>query len=142
MGTQILLRYPEIFPSNTVLKDTLGDKVYSVLESFLGTITNEEYGLIVEWKFYNDGKAWFGKIVYKKKTVLWLSVWESFFKAAFYFTEKHFEAIAVLDISEIIKDEFCKAKPVGKLIPMIFEMKDKEQLCDLLTVVRFKKNLK
>lgn len=142
MEAQMLLRDPETFPSDKVLKDALGDSIYSVLESFLGTITGEEYGLTVEWRFYNDGKAWLGKVAYKKRTILWLSVWKGFFKVGFYFTEKHLEAIAALDISETIKKGFALAKPVGKLIPMIMDVIDKEQLKDLLTVVRFKKSLK
>jgi len=78
----------------------------------------------------------------KKKTVFWLSVWEGFFKAGFFFTEKHLDGIAALDISQTIKEEFAKAKPIGKLIPMIFDVNNKEQLNDLLTVIRFKKSLK
>ena len=140
MDAQMLLRDPEIFPSDQVLKNALGDTVYSVLESFLGTITSE--GLTIEWRFYNDGKAWLGKVAHRKKTILWLSVWEGFFKVSSYFTEKHLEAIAALDISETIKDEFAKAKPVGRLIPMIIDVNNKEQLQDLLTVVRFKRSLK
>jgi len=58
-----LLKDPEIFPSDEVLKNALGDSVYSILDSFVKTITNEEYGLSVEWRFYNDGKAWLGKVV-------------------------------------------------------------------------------
>jgi hypothetical protein len=61
---------------------------------------------------------------------------------SFFFTEKHLEGIAALDISEAIKDEFAKAKPVGRLIPMVFDIRGKEQLDDLLTVVRHKKSLK
>lgn len=53
-----------------------------------------------------------------------------------------FEAIAALDISEEKKDEFAAMKPIGKLIPMTFEISEKEQLEELLTVVRFKKSLK
>ncbi|WP_298649458.1 DUF3788 family protein [uncultured Proteiniphilum sp.] len=140
MDAQMLLRDPEMFPSDKVLKNALGDTVYSVLGSFFGMITSED--LTIEWRFYNDGKAWLGKVVHKKKTILWLSVWKGFFKVSFYFTEKHLEAIAALDISETIKDEFAKAKPVGRLIPMIIDVNDKEQLKDLLTVVRFKKSLK
>lgn len=142
MEAQMLLRNSEIFPSDKVLKDTLGDDVYSILESLLRTITSEEYGLTIEWRFYNDGKAWFGKVIHKKKTILWLSVWEGFFKTGFYFTEKHLEAIAALDISEKIKEEFCIMKPVGKLFPMIFNINSGNQLLDLLTVIRFKKSLK
>jgi hypothetical protein len=89
MEAQMLLRNADTFPSDKVLKDALGD-VYIVLESFLGTITNEEYHLNIDWRYYNDGKAWLGKVQHKKKTVLWLSVWEDFFKVSFFFTEKHF----------------------------------------------------
>lgn len=37
----------------------------------------------------------------------------------FYFIEKHLEAIAALDISESIKEDFYKTRSVGRLIPMI-----------------------
>ena len=53
-----------------------------------------------------------------------------------------FETIAALDISEEKKDEFAAMKPVGKLIPMTFNVSEQEQLDELLTVVRFKKSLK
>lgn len=142
MEAQMLLRDAEIFPSDKVLKDVLGEAVYSVLESLLGTITGEEYSLTFEWRYYNDGKAWLGKVVHKKKTVFWLSVWDGFFKTGFHFTEKYLEAIAALDISERAKDEFAKTKPTGRLISMIFDVKDEEQLKEVLTVVRFKKSLK
>lgn len=141
METKMLLRDADIYPSDEVLKDALGE-VYSILTCFLETIIGDEYGLITEWRYYNDGKAWLGKVQHKKKTVLWLSVWEGFFKASFFFTEKHLEAIATLDISEAIKEDFCKAKPLGRLIPMIIDVNKSEQLTDLLTVVRFKKSLK
>ncbi|MDR0431424.1 MAG: DUF3788 domain-containing protein [Tannerellaceae bacterium] len=138
----MLLRTPDIYPSNEVLKATLGETIYPVLESFLTTITNEEYALTPEWRFYNDGKAWLCKVVYKKKTILWLSVWEGFFKTSFYFTEKHLEGIAALDIFESIKADFAQAKPSGRLIPMIIDVKGESQLTDLLTIIRHKKSLK
>ena len=34
------------------------------------TITNNEYALTLEWRYYNDGKAWLGKVVHKKKIIL------------------------------------------------------------------------
>ena len=64
METPVLLRTPEIFPSNEILNNALGDMVYCVLESFIGTISNKEYDLTLEWRFYNDGKAWFGKVIH------------------------------------------------------------------------------
>ena len=142
METQMLLRDPEIFPSGEVLNNVLGNTVYSVLETFLEKITGEEYALAPEWRFYNDGKAWFCKVIHKKKTILWLSVWDGYFKTSFFFTEKHIEGIAALSISETIKDEFAKAKPSGRLIPLIVNVNSEEQIGDLLTIVCFKKSLK
>jgi hypothetical protein len=142
MEAQMLLRDADIYPSDKVLKDVLGEGISGVLNSFLNTITGDDYNLTVEWRYYNDGKAWLCKVQHKKKTVLWLSAWEGFFKTSFYFTEKHLEAIAALDIAETIKSDFELAKPSGRLIPMIIDVNSKEQLTDLLTVVRFKKSLK
>jgi hypothetical protein len=142
MEAQMLLRNPEIYPSSEVLEETLGEPIYKVLESFVSTITSEDYGLTVEWRFYNDGKAWLSKVVYKKKTIFWLSVWEGFFKTGFYFTEKHFEGIAALEISETIKENFAKAKPSGRLHPMIIDINNQAQIEDVLTIIRFKKSLK
>ena len=34
----------------------------------------------LEWRYDNDGNAWLGKVVRKKKTVCWVSVWDRFFK--------------------------------------------------------------
>ena len=85
---------------------------------------------------------WFCKVCHKKKTVFWLSVWEGFFKTAFYFTEKHLESIAELDISVQIKEDFCRMKPIGKLRPMVISIDKQEQLADLLKIVKFKKEFK
>lgn len=137
----MLLRDADIFPSKDILRNALGT-VYDILESFINSITTEEYDLSIEWRYYNDGKAWLGKVVYMKKTILWLSVWDGFYKTSFYFTEKHLEAISELNISDTIKSNFYKAKPVGKLIPIIIDVNKEEQLDDLLTIVSFKKRLK
>ncbi|MCC8187287.1 MAG: DUF3788 domain-containing protein [Bacteroides sp.] len=142
MEAKMLLKDPDVFPSDKVLNSVLGDNLYSVLGSFLETITSEAYGLSIEWRFYNDGKTWLGKVTHKKKTIFWLSVWEGFFKVSFYFTEKHREGIAALDIPEAIRQEFALAKPTGKLIPLIIDVYNRNQLQDIQTIVRLKKSLK
>ena len=136
-----LLREQEIFPSREVLQDVLG-KVYDVLEKFENSVTQSELALVFDWNYYKDGKSWFCKVCHKKKTVFWLSVWEGFFKTAFYFTEKHLKGIADLDISEQIKEDFCRMKPVGKLLPMVISIDKQEQLDDVLKIVKFKKEAK
>jgi len=141
METQ-LLRDPDRFPSPDVLKDVLGNKIYSIFESFMNAITSSAYGLTYDWNYYKDGKSWLCKVCHKKKTIFWLSVWEGYFRTGFFFTPKHLEAIAASDIAENIKEDFFKTAPVGRFLQMAININDKEQLPGVLRVVAFKKNLK
>lgn len=140
METQ-LLRNPEILPSEEVIKDALKNS-FSVYNELINAITSNTLGLLPEWHYYNDGKAWLCKVVFKKKTIFWLSVWEQYFKIAFYFTEKHCEGIASLTIDEDIKKQFSKSKPIGKLLPLVINITDGSQLNDALKIIEFKKSLK
>ena len=132
-----LLRERDIIPTKEVLNDVLGN-VYSVLEEVETRLTQSEFALSFDWHYYNDGKSWLCKVSHKKKTVFWLSVWEGFFKTTFYFMERHLEGIAALDISEQIKVDFCRMKPVGKLLPLQINFDKQEQIADLLKIVQFK----
>jgi hypothetical protein len=139
-----LLREKDIFPSKEVLKNVLGQvyNVWEALETRLTIETDNYPSLQFDWNYYNDGKSWLCKACHKKKTVFWLSVWEGCFKTTFFFMEKHLESIAALDISEQIKEDFCRMKPIGKLLPMVISIDRQEQLADLLKVIEFKKNWK
>ena len=136
-----LLNDPAVPPSPEVLKNALGAS-YKVYEKTLAAITGEPYGLVPEWRYYNDGKAWLCKMVFKKKTIFWLSVWDGFFKAGFYFVERHLEGIYELGIDESIKQELKKAKPFGTLFPVTLSIKKPDQISDLLSIIDYKKSLK
>jgi len=137
METQ-LLRQPEIFPSSEVLKEALGE-AYNVLEDLEKLLTQEEFALTFNWHYYNDGKSWLCKVSHKKKTVFWLSVWDGFFQTSFFFLERHLEGIAALQIEE---NSYTMAKEWGKMIPVIFKIKNKKQIPGLLKMVEFKKKAK
>jgi len=136
-----LLREQEIYPSEDVLRGILG-QVYDVWTEFETQVTQGELALTLEWNYYKDTKSWLCKVLHKKKNVFWLSVYERYFAATFYFAEKHLESIAELDISEQIKEDFCRAKPFGKILPMNIKIDRREQLADVLKVVKFKKEWK
>jgi hypothetical protein len=136
----LLLRDQEILPTDRVLEKVLVDS-YSVFKELMEIITDTKYGLIPQWNYYKDGKAWFCKVSYKKKTVFWLSVWDKFFKTAFYFTEKTRSGIDKLEIDESIKEDFNLSKPIGKLIPLVIYTRKKDQINDILRIIVYKKNL-
>ena len=135
-----LLREETIYPTNEVLKNVLCDS-YVVFEELTDKITND-FGLVLEWNYYKDGKSWLCKVCNKKKTIFWLSAWDKFFKTTFFFTEKHLEGFSMLNIPESIKTDLCTSKPMGKLLPLPLSIDSKKQLEDVLKIIAFKKSLK
>lgn len=136
-----LLREQQIYPTKEVLENVLGDS-YLVFEELIKIITDAKYGLVPQWNYYKDGKAWLCKVCYKKKTIFWLSVWDKFFKTTFYFIEKTSSGIADLDIEENLKESFRNSKSFGKFMPLTINMNRKDQINDLLKIVEYKKSLK
>ncbi|MCE5320467.1 MAG: DUF3788 domain-containing protein [Bacteroidales bacterium] len=140
METQ-LLREENPFPDDGVLKLNLGD-IYDVYAELVSKITYEPHSLQMEWNYYKDGKAWLCKNTFRKKTVMWLSVWSDCFKVSFFFTEKSKSGIEGLKIAPTIKESFLKSKNIGKLIPLVIAIKEMSQIDDVLKIIEFKKSIK
>ncbi len=136
------LNDPAIFPSDEVLETTLGAKGFAAYCAMRTTIGQPEWDITAVWNYYKDGKAWLCKVVWKKKTLFWVSVWEGYFKTAFYFAEKHREVIATLPVNPEILNDFAQSKPIGKLLPMVLAIHSEDQLEDLNTLMQCRKNLK
>ena len=137
----MLLRDPEQIPTDKVIQEALGDS-YPAFAELVQKAVSAPCGLNADWNYYKDGKAWLCKVSYRKKTVFWLSVWANFFKVAFYFTAKNSTGIENLDISHSLKEHFGKAKPIGRLIPLVIDLTREEQIQDVLTLIEYKKKLK
>ena len=136
-----ILKDPNIYPSTEVLSDVL-DKSYPAYEELMETICREAIGLIPEWRYYKDGNAWLCKIVHKKKTIIWLSVWADCFKIALYFNERTAPGIYELDIPQDIKDSFAKASEGKKFKPLVIEVREGVDLGVVLRLVEYKKRVK
>lgn len=132
-----LLKDPNVFPTAEVLDNELG-KTYSVFRAFMNAVESEDFQLSPEWRYYKDGKAWLCKITFKKKTVVWLSVWPDCFKLGFYFTEKSGGGIPGLKIDDSIKEFYLNHNPIGKLKPIVVEVRMKSQLDDINTLIKYK----
>jgi hypothetical protein len=134
----LLLKEEEIFPADDILQEALG-KLYSTYKVLMTQIIGDSFGLTPEWHYYQDGKAWLCKIVFKKKTVFWLSIWKTCFKVSFYFTEKTIPGIRELAIDESIKESVKKSDEIGKLIPLTIEVNQSQQIADVLEIIKYKK---
>ena len=93
----------------------------------------------ITWNYYNDGKAWMGKLLWKKKNLGWLHIYNGLFKITIYFIEKYRAGIETLDINPDRKSSFLQSPPVGKLLPMTFQVEQEKDLSDLLCVISYKK---
>ncbi len=134
-----LLRDPEQKPDEALFRSILAPNFCRVLEMTLQSLTDA--GIDFEWRYYKDGNAWLGKASYRKKTIVWISLWENLVKAGFYFTQKTRPGVLDLPLSPGIKTLFAEAKPVGKLIPLILDIQDETSLPDFITLINHKKNL-
>jgi len=137
----LLLKDPEVFPTEGVLKEVLAES-WPAYDELLKEVQLPGYGLTPYWNYYKDGKAWLCKVSFKKKTVFWLSVREKYFSTTFYFTDKNNAAISGLDIGKAIKDDFFSGKYFGKLRALTITFREKEQIKDFLAIVSYKMTLK
>lgn len=138
--SQQLLRNLEQKTTDKLFRSILERPIYDILNKINQNIVAAE--LALEWRYYKDGKTWLGKVTYKKKTIVWLSVWKEFIKAGFYFTEKTRQGVLDLDFNDTIKSSFAVTKPTGKLIPLIVDIEDEERLKDFNIILKYRKNLR
>ncbi len=132
-----LLRDPEVELSEKVFRNEFGEW-YSVFDEFVTEIQSDKFSFGTEWRYYKDGKAWLCKIVYKKKTVVWLSAWKTHFKLGFYFTEKNGAGIRELEIHKDLKSKYENNKSIGRLKPLIVDVSKQTQLGDVYALLNYK----
>jgi hypothetical protein len=130
-----------IQPTDTELHHQLGKDLFPIYEDIL-RIMSSDFEIDHEWRYYKDGKAWLLKAYLKKKTIFWLSLWESYIKVSFYFMDKNKLEIAGLPIQESVYKIFEQTKPIGKLIPLTMDINSDKQLIDLRTIIEYKKKQK
>jgi len=136
-----LLNDPEIRPTDQVLEQNLG-KAFPAFLKLRTLITAAGSDIEPVWNYYRDGQAWLCKNVFKKKTIFWLSVWDGYAKIGFYFTEKTASGLMDIEIDKSIKKAFQDHAPVGKLLPLVIDLKDEAQIPDVVRIIAYKKSLK
>ena len=150
MKNEQLLRDIAIEPTDEVIASCL-ESTNSTYLKFIDQLQN--YDIELNWRYYNDGKAWLAKGLNcwttsrgtkKEKTIFWLSLWSDFFKVTVFIPEKNrLDALELPLNNETIK-MVKEAKQMGKLkfFPIVFNIYSDEMFIELLTIIDFRKNLK
>lgn len=133
-----LLNDQREYPDDAVLARYLG-KAKAAWDAFVSRVTSSPVGASLEWRYYNDGKAWLCKLTQKKRTICWISVWDGFFKTSFHFTSKADDAIEALPISPPLKEAYRARERTGKLKPVVVPVRSEKALDDVFTILVYKK---
>lgn len=150
MEKKQLLRNPETEPTAEVLAEAL-EESNAAYTKFVAEL--ESYDIELNWRYYNDGKAWLGKGLHKwntsrgtakEATVFWLSIWEGFFKVSIFIAEKARAEALALPLKKETIEKMENAKQMGKLkfFPLIFDLHSAEEFEELFILINFKKTLK
>jgi hypothetical protein len=125
------------YPDDSVLARHLG-RAKGAWDAFVAGVASRFPDASLEWRYYNDGKAWLCKMVRKKKTVCWVSVWDKRFKTTFYFTDKNDKDIAALPIAPDLKASYAAHDRIGKLRPLTVVVAGKKGLEPVFEVAKYK----
>lgn len=149
MSENQLLRDQNIPPTSEIIAEGLGESNYAFVQFLSGL---KQYGItLMDWRYYNDGKAWLSKGEYKwvtargtqkVKPIFWLSIWDGFFKVSYFFSESIKDELLALPISSAAKEIIENATSLGKtqrFMPIIFDVTSDTQLNDVHLIAEFRK---
>lgn len=144
-----LLRDPKVKPTDEIIAKGLGIATNTFIK-FIDRLKRNDIRLM-DWRYYNDGKAWLSKGEYKwvtnrgtikVKPIFWLSIWKGFFKVSFFFSVMLRPELLTLSISQEAKNLIKNTNAMGKtmrFIPIVFDISDDKHLNDLLILTQFSK---
>lgn len=150
MDERQLLQEAGIEPTSELIALGLG-AANSAYTKFVEELAN--HGIVVDWRYYKDGKAWLGKGLYKwttargtqkEVTAFWLSIWDGFFKVSVFLPERARADALALPLGDEVRGMVEAATPLGKMktLPVIFDLRSDSLFDGLFTLIDFKKKLK
>ena len=145
-----LLRNPDIEPTSDAIAKALGDSNKAYVKFINGLASHDIH---LEWRYYNDGKAWLAKGLFKwtgvrggqnEKTVFWLSIWDGFFKVTIYVPEKARADVLSLPLDNEVKRMIAASQQMGKLqyFPIVFDLRSDEMFKAVFLLADFRKSIK
>jgi len=129
------------FPDDKVLSRCLG-KVKPTWDSFQVLLDETYPSFAAEWRYYRDGNNWLYKVTKKKKTVCWVSVWISAFKATFYFPDRAEEPITTSRLKKEYIEQFLHGKRYGTIRGVTVTVKKLSDLVSIKKLIAIKEQLK
>ncbi len=137
----IMLSEKEIKPTDDLIFSIIGDRkeLWQVLMAYMVENFKDSVG---EWNYYNDGKRWLFKSVYKKKTVFWIGILEDTFRVSVWFPNKAEPLIENSNLPMELKDEFKNAKRYGATRAVSIVMRNMVDVDNVLKLIAIRVKIK
>lgn len=137
----LLLNDKQIVPDDKLIFSIIKDKkdLWQRIMKFMHDYYKDSAG---EWNYYNDGKRWLFKMIYKKKTVFWLDILEDTFRISVWFPNRAEPAIDNSELPLSIKDEFKNAKKYGSTRAVSIVVKEEADVENVIKLIAIRVSLK
>lgn len=113
-GEEYALGDPAVFPDDSLVSSLIGEQK-NHWDTIINYLSANYTGSETVWNYYNDGKQWLFRALYRKKTVFWAAVLKNDFRITFYFGDRAEPVIMQADLPEGIKSDFKSGKHFGKI---------------------------
>lgn len=137
----ILFSDKEIYPSDDLIFNIIGQKksLWVTLMKHMSDTCIDSKG---EWNYYNDGKRWLYKHIWKKKTVFWLTIIENTFMVTFWFPDRAEPLIDSSELSNDLKEGFKVSKKYGSTRSLSIVVNDTADIDNVLKLVAIRVKIK
>jgi hypothetical protein len=137
----LVLTDKNIFPDQQVIASHIGIHMQQ-WDNLLQSVRISFPGAEEKWNYYNDGKSWLFRIIWKKKTLFWVGIIKGTFRVTFYFGEKARALVESAPIPEDLKNQYRDGKWFGKLKAVTIYIKGDPDIADVLTIAGIKAKIK
>lgn len=120
-GKKQLFRDKNVKPTEQLIAESL-DEGYVIYQRFIETVENEGISLM-DWRYYQDGKAWLSKGEYKwtttrgtnkVKPIFWLSMWGASSKSPFTLARKSEHSYCLYQSAMIQRKPFLRRQLMAR----------------------------
>jgi len=138
---KLLFSDKQIIPNDDLIFSIIGERK-SLLKSIMSYMQDNYKESVGEWNYYNDGKRWLFKMLWKKKTLFWIGILEDTFRVTFWFPDRAEQLINNSDLPQILKDEFRNAKKYGSTRGLSIKMADSWDVENAIKLIEIKSRIK
>lgn len=135
-----LLKDPEEFPTIENLANHLSAEHLTLYQQLLAALHEQSFK--EDWNYYKDGNNWLSKILFKKRNLGWISIWEIGVKVTVYFGEKIWPSLVANELFTQLEANGASIQKTGKLTAVLIPIHDEASLKTAVELIQFKKTAK